>query len=754
MKRIYIITLLLLLNITILAQQVEVTLLNKKTGQIIEQANTHWRVLDNAKTQGYAVADYNGKIKIPLKIGTKIVFTATCVGFKPIQDTIVLKQKQTLYTEEDVLSIEQVTVTGTRTPHILKKAPVLTQIISANELKNIDAPIITDVLQVEMPGIEMSSHGGVPVMNMMGMETQYSLILIDGERISKSLQKTIDYSRINTANIERIEIIRGAGSALYGSDAMGGVINIITKNPHKNIEVSADIKYQQPNGKNHTQKDIDNMDDAYAKQFFKNIDKQNLNANLSVGFKDKGFSSLTFFNFKTADAYKLKDTKGVIRYYKNGDNIQRKNNNYETHINGFQDFTINQKFRYKIKKWDFNVSGNYYNHHEYDFVNDASHQLYNSYNATAKNTFYLNNNNKFMLIHSFDTYQRFNYDEKDGNTHKKHDNRYNNTKLNYTSTLGKHVVFAEIENFHQILIADKFAVNELQSRYTNNTVLVLQDEFNLSEQFMIVGGVRIGYHSTFNTHVSPSATAKYTIGKFNLRLSYARGFRSPDVKELYMDWSHLGMFQIKGNTNLKPETSNYYSFSVDFLESSHNINTTLIASYNDVKNKIDGIWTNNETVFNYVNFSSAKIFSIEALVKWQFHKNFKIKAGYIYLNSKKSADAQDLSTMSPMSATAQLDYNIAKGKYQLNANISGKITGNKKLDVLDSKEGSIYNGQYYQVRYPMFAIWNITINQYYGTHLKLGLGVKNLLDYTAPIVTFNTTNNPGRKFFVSVGYKF
>lgn len=751
------ILLLLLLSFVVLSaigQHSQIVLLNKKTGQSIDQANVHWQVLNDAKQQGYAVADYKGRIEIPKQSGTKIIFKATCIGYKPMQDTLTLALEQTLYAEEDILSLEQVTITGTRTPHLLKKAPILTQLITEKDLKQIDAPTITDVLQVEMPGIEMSSHGGVPVMNAMGLETQYSLVLVDGERLAKSLQKTIDYSRINTADIQQIEIIRGASSALYGSDALGGVINIITKSAQKKISLSADIRYLQANKKDHTQADIDDVEDDYAKQFFKNIDKANLNGNVSLGIKQNNFSSSTFFNFKSADAYRLKNTKGTIRYYKNGDKISLPTSKYETHINGFQDFTVNQKLGYKLKKWNFTARGSYYNHHEYDFFNDASHPFYDSYTANGKANYSLNEKNIFNLSHNFDLYRRSTHNEKNGKNIENHANKYNTTKFNYTKTMDKHKLFVEIENLYQTLTTDKFTYGKYISKGSNNSVLVVQDEFQLAKSWVVVGGVRVGYHSAYKMHASPSLTMKYNFKKFNFRASYAKGFRSPDLKELYMNWSHLGMFQIIGNEELKPETNNYYSFSIDFIEPAYNLNATIISSYNQVKDKIDGIWTNNETEFKYVNFSDARIFSLEALVRWQFHKNFKLKGGYIFLDSRKSDNAQDLSTMSPMSLTAQLEYNFTKGKYQLTANISGKVTGQKKFDVLDSQKGSIYEGQYYQVKYPTFSIWNLAINQYYGRNFKLGVGIKNLFDYKAPIITFNTTNNPGRKFYVSLGYNF
>jgi len=756
-KQLYIFLLFFSLFATGTAQEknYQIQLLQKESKEPVQYANVCWQNLKNPKQKGNAVADFQGKLNISNTDGEKLILSVSCVGYKSVCDTLHLKKSQVIYIEEDVLNLEQVTVTGTRTPYTLKEAPVLTQIITEKEINSIDSEIITDVLELEMPGIQMARYGGVPVMNMMGLETQYSLVLIDGERMAKGLQKTIDYSRLNTANIERIEIIRGASSALYGSDAMGGVINVITKKPHKKIDISAGLRYQQRNGKDHTQVDIDNADDQYARDFYKNTDRLNLNANLSVGFRKGNFYSNTFANYKSSDAYKLFDKEGTKKYYSSKDTVLTSEVEEEpTLIYGFVDYTINQKLGYDIEKWSFELNGSFYEHNEFDFSNDATHELYSSYTIAGKTKYEIGANSSINLTHSTDVYQRFSFDEKEEEKYKTHNNSVYNTKLTFNTQLQKHNLLIGAENLYQTLETNKFIADQLIEKSTNNVVIVLQDQFQWTENLILVAGLRTGYHSTFDFHASPSLSAKYSLGKFNLRLSYAKGFRSPDLKELYMNWDHLGMFQIIGSEDLKPETSNYYSFSIDFLDPENHLNATVITSFNKVYDKIDGVWANNQSEYRYLNLDDAKIFSVEAMLKWQLHKNIKLKTAYVFLKSIKSIDAQNLSSMSPMALTAQLEYRFTKGKYRFTANFSGKITGEKDLNVLDDDEDSPYEGEYYKVKYSTFSIWNFTLNQNFGKHIKIGAGVKNIFDYKAPVVTFNTSSSPGRKFFVSLGYQF
>ncbi|MDE6152218.1 MAG: TonB-dependent receptor plug domain-containing protein, partial [Prevotella sp.] len=128
------------------------------------------------------------------------------------------------------MDLDQIVVTGTRTPKTLKDAPIQTRVISAADIAKSDATNIEDLLQQELPGIEFSYAMNQQVnMNLSGFAGQSVLFLIDGERIAGETMDNIDFTRLSMANIERIEIVKGAASALYGSNAAGGVVNIITR---------------------------------------------------------------------------------------------------------------------------------------------------------------------------------------------------------------------------------------------------------------------------------------------------------------------------------------------------------------------------------------------------------------------------------------------------------------------------------------------------------------------------------------------
>ena len=140
-------------------------------------------------------------------------------------------------------TLQEVVVTATRFQKKLKDVPIPVQVITAEQIRKAQVSNFQDFLENEFSGINFTYDGGSPNINMMGFGGKYVLFLIDGERMAGETFNNIDYDRINMDDIERVEIIKGASSSLYGSNAIGGVINIITKNTKKSLETGAGYFY-------------------------------------------------------------------------------------------------------------------------------------------------------------------------------------------------------------------------------------------------------------------------------------------------------------------------------------------------------------------------------------------------------------------------------------------------------------------------------------------------------------------------------
>ena len=145
-----------------------------------------------------------------------------------IQHSAVVVESQTdsIFRQYD---LDEIVVTGTRTPKFLKDTPIQTRVITSADIAKIDATNVQDLLQQELPGVEFSySMNQRTHLNFSGFGGQSILFLVDGERLAGETMDDVDFTRLMMDNVERIEIVKGAASALYGSSASGGVINIIT----------------------------------------------------------------------------------------------------------------------------------------------------------------------------------------------------------------------------------------------------------------------------------------------------------------------------------------------------------------------------------------------------------------------------------------------------------------------------------------------------------------------------------------------
>jgi outer membrane receptor for ferrienterochelin and colicins len=239
----------------------------------------------------------------------------------------------------------------------------------------------------------------------------------------------------------------------------------------------------------------------------------------------------------------------------------------------------------------------------------------------------------------------------------------------------------------------------------------------------------------------------YQLKRFTFRVNYAKGFRSPSLKELYINWP-VAWFTIKGNEHLKPETNNYISGSVEYANRYFDVSIT--GYYNALKNKIDGIWESGQTVYQYVNVSEARLSGLDFLAKVKISGNILVSGAYSYLHDERP-QGELVSSASPHSGNVRFNYHYARKKYEADINLSAVIVGAKDYVV---SEYLMYRGNYVEGFYPVhfdpYSIWRLSVSQSFWGGVKLVLGVNNLFNYKAKVVSFNTSVSPGRRFFISL----
>lgn len=183
---------------------------------------------------GGVTTDQDGYFRMPYANTDAVRLKVSYIGFQT--QTFVLKtdgksqDRHVLRLQPDATALDQVVVTATRTPKALKDAPVVTRLITANDIKIADATNIQDLLTEQMPGLEFGyAMNQETSLNMNGFGGNAVLFLVDGERLAGETMDNVDYSRLSLDNVGRIEIVKGAASALYGANAVAGVVNIISR---------------------------------------------------------------------------------------------------------------------------------------------------------------------------------------------------------------------------------------------------------------------------------------------------------------------------------------------------------------------------------------------------------------------------------------------------------------------------------------------------------------------------------------------
>lgn len=735
----------LLISQTVFAQTGIITVLDKDTKQVISYANVCFEGLKTG-TKLYSITSPKGEVKNVSKERSQIAISF--VGYKPLIDTINPNQSIIFYIQSDILNLEQVVITATRTEKALKDAPVITQVITSRQIETRGFQTVQDVLEADIPGIEFNRHGSSNDINIQGLEARNVLVLIDGERLAGETRGNVDYSRLNTNDIERIEIVKGASSALYGSQAMGAIINIITKKSRQKFYGNISARYLAFNEMNYP--DLRGNDDDY--NFKYNLDKPNLNIGGLFGFNLKKFGSKTSFVIKSTDAYQLYDCDSLTKEYIDIDTIiYEPLDKTPAGIEGTKDYSVTQNVNYRFSnKFSIEVDGGYYYHDKYDFNRDNKHDVYEDISYGLKALYQQSDSKSVIFSFHSDTYNKYDFLEKLNKKEKKYRHRYLNPKITGNYTIGEKQVFTGgLEYLDESLLSNMFVFGEIHEKQVSNSVLFLQDDINLNSKLNIIAGIRGEYHTTYGSHFTPKLSVMYKWLPITFRLNYAAGYRSPSLKELYMNWSHHGMFVIRGNENLKPETNNYFSGSVELSKSW--IDTSVTIYENLFNNKIQGIWSENQTVYQYQNIEKSSLFGIDYLLKIKLTKSFMFKGAYSYVNNNDYQMGVRLSSISPHTANTQLEYNYTKGIYSLTANITGKYIGSKDFNVLDKIE---YSGKtiqaLYKMHYDAYSIWKLTVSQRFYNSINLVIGVDNLFDYTAEMITFNTSTSPGRRYFVSL----
>lgn len=448
---------------------------------------------------------------------------------------------------------QSIVVSAARREELLLESPLPTTLIDRQSIEDTASQTLEQLL-IEQggSGIYVSRSFGLGFPQINGIGGNRVLVLVDGQRqigTDNGTRDGIDLDQYTTERLDRVEVVKGAASALYGSDAMGGVINLITRTPREPFTL-----------------DLNNNYGSFGEA----------NAGATLGLRKDRFGAVVSGVYQTYDGYDLNPANRGTTGFSGGENA-------------FIDRNLSPSLFYDIRdNLKFRLNSNYYRRN-LNFLNDqgafASSSTQERWNTAPVVEWAANARNLFTFRGDVSLSRRFDLDRVE---RLRQFEALGSTLLHSTNTLQYGVDVRSKWLRRQGLGSSEDITIPLGARGTR-TIDVrsvwMQDEMRLfSGRLVLGGGFRVENNSQFGNNVSPKASAVFLLAPAHrLRFSFGRGFRAPDVSELYSGFSP-GAFGFVGNPELEPETST--SFSAGWTYAGRRVQYSLDLFHNQFRNGI------------------------------------------------------------------------------------------------------------------------------------------------------------------------
>jgi len=623
-------------------------------------------------------------------------------------------------------------VTASATEQNLKDAPASISVITQEDLQRKPVQNLKDVLR-DVPGVQLTSEGdNRKGVSIRGLDSSYTLILIDGKRVNSRnavfRHNDFDLNWVPVDAIERIEVVRGPMSSLYGSDALGGVVNIITKKIGQKWTgtLSADSTVQEHRDRG----------DTYNGQFY------------TSGPLVDGLLGLKAYG-------------SLAKREKDGQQKSSTTASGETpRIEGFTSRDANVEFAWTpSENHDFTAG---YGFDRQDRDSDSLDK-----NRLERQNYSLSHNGRWGVGNSELKVYGEKVDNKNpGNSHPitSESNAVDGKYVLPLGEINQLLTFGGEWRHDKLKDPVNLTGGSSSSTSTSQYALFLEDEWRIFEPLALTTGIRMDDHDTYGDHWSPRAYLVYNAtDTVTVKGGWATAFKAPSLLQLSPDWvtgSCRGACEIVGNPDLKPETSEsfefglYYSGEEGWLEG---VQASVTTFQNNVDDRISisrtanvnqaqsypnyvGLNADGEPIFRYYNVNKARIRGVETEVKFPVAEDWKVTLNYTYNDGRDISNGgnKPLSDLPFHTANGTVDW---KATQDWSFYVQGNYTGEKRALTSSAATPGGY------------VIWNTGAAWQVTKAMKLHAGVQNLLDKDLSRDDYSYTED-GRRYFVGVDYKF
>lgn len=651
---------------------------------------------------------------------------------------------------QKTFELNPVVVTGTGTHQRLKNTPAPVSVITANEIKRAGIIDFQQAMTMMVPSLSFSPNAMGSYLTMNGLSNKYVLILVNGRKMTGDISGNIDISQIDMSRVKRIEVLNGAASSLYGSDAIAGVINIITNQPKEEISFSSNSRYT---GKNQFTQGL-NLDIAKGKLGSYTAYKYDH----SDGWQNSGV---------TESGEELMETLDQLSVGYNANNFSQQftydtTDNLSVYANGGYYWRMTDR---PIEREGME-GGNKYNTH------------YEGYNWGTGAKYKLNDRSSIQLDYVGNNYtSRYNYllpsgDYQPGDYSLTKRQKFHDAELKgiFGFTTHSTTVFG-VDYRQDVLVRQDADVDK--GLYTLSGYG--QHEVKLWNHFTGIVGARYDYHEQAGGRFTPKVAAMYTIGNFNLRATYAAGFRAPGIDELYYSmFKKMGSkYSISiGDENLKPEHSNYYSVNMEYRTNRFSASvtgylnfltdmvTSKVTPLKDLSTEeqeriinefpdLEGVAISKINLKEYINFDKAAVRGFEVNLSGNPFAGFTLTGNYTYAYARGKSEEgwQNINRSIRHTATINGNYAHSWDDYTLNINLNGRLQS--KCYYPGDVDGDA----------PGYGIWNLntrhTFDCFKNLSLEPSIGIDNIFNKKdmRPLNKNFTLYSPGRMVMVSLALK-
>ena len=558
---------------------------------------------------------------------------------------------------------------------------------------------------------------------MSGFGGNAVLFLVDGERMAGETMDNVDYNRMNLDNVGRIEIVKGASSALYGSNAVAGVVNIISRENLDPWTANANTRY---NSFGHEWRN--------GASFSFNTEKWNSQTSFQQTSMDpvnlpKAYSSEEVAIELMKKAQGLPYNESVL---KDDSNISRL----------FGQKTYNVKERLSWRATDhltlIGRGGYFFRSSE----RDTYEYHFKGYSAGLKGRYIWNHDRHLELSYAYDQYDKANF-LPDGT--RTHDHDYSNqqhvTHALYSHSFGKNNLIVGADYMHDYLTTYQFLDNAQHAQ--DNIDGYAQFDWNITDRLNVMGSIRYDYFSASSKKALTERLAVvYKFPWMTFRANYASGFRAPTLKEMFMhfDMGNMG-YMIIGNPDLEPEKSHNFNIAIERQNRIRNsgvlngiYNFTFMGYCNMFDKRITTIGDTYEGMPSalYWNEDGVNVWGVDVSLGHYFDWGLTIKLNYSWLHETGNVIYSEFSQPRSHSLTWRIGYGHRFSPYYaLDAAISGRSQGKPQSGDTNVDQG--------------YTIWKLMLQHHVWHGINVNTAIDNLFNYkpksyyyTSPLTTGTT----------------